>query len=83
MLRDSFLIEVASGSLERAFVPNVISGITLYGDRKFEIMELFQMEVQPDPMAIGQSAIRAQACHCGAAIGVEYAEASHLVQGLV
>jgi N-acetylglucosamine malate deacetylase 1 len=75
--------EAAPIQPHRAFLPTVISDITPHLKRKIEIMNLFQTEIQPDPLPRGPSSIRALARHRGATIGVEYAEAFSLVREIM
>ena len=75
--------EAAPNAPDQAFLPNVFSDISSFGDHKIEIMSMYQTEIHPDPMPRGPSAIRAQARYRGAAIGVEYAEAFTLLRELV
>jgi LmbE family N-acetylglucosaminyl deacetylase len=72
--------EAAAPHHARAFIPSVYSDITLYIERKIEIMGLYESEAQPDLMPRGTSSIRALARFRGATIGVEYAEAFELVR---
>ena len=72
--------EAAPTHLDRAFLPNVLNDITPFIDRKIEIMQMYETEIQPEPMPRGSSAIRALARYRGATIGVEYAEAFMLVR---
>jgi LmbE family N-acetylglucosaminyl deacetylase len=65
-----------------AFVPNVYSDITDYIERKIEIMNMYETEVQVDPMPRSPSAIRAVARYRGAAINAGFAEAFTLLREL-
>ena len=62
------------------FVPNTYSDISPFLERKLEIMNLYESELQEDPFPRGPSAIRSLARLRGATIGVEYAEALMLVR---
>jgi len=75
--------EAAPPHLDRTFMPNVLSNIAPYIERKIEIMALYETEVQHDPLPRGPSAIRALARYRGATIGVEYAEAFMLIRELM
>lgn len=74
--------EAAPPQREGNFVPNVFSDISPFIDRKVEIMDLYQSEIQQDPMPRTASAIRALARYRGATIGVEHAEAFMLIREL-
>ena len=74
--------EAAAPNAETAFIPNVFSDITPYLDRKIEIMQMYETEIQPEPLPRGPSAIRGLARYRGATIGVEYAEAFSLIREL-
>ena len=75
--------EAAPHNLSQAFIPNIFCDVTPYIDRKIEIMELYQSEIQQDPMPRTASAIRALARYRGATAGMEYAEAFTLVLELM
>ena len=63
-----------------AFVPNVYNDITLYIERKIEIMNLYKTEMQSYPLPRENSAVKALARYRGAVVGVEYAEAFMLIR---
>jgi LmbE family N-acetylglucosaminyl deacetylase len=65
------------------FLPTVFSQITGFMDRKIEIMQLYETEIQPDPLPRGPSALRSFARFRGATVGVEYAEAFMLLRELI
>jgi LmbE family N-acetylglucosaminyl deacetylase len=67
---------------DKAFVPNAFSDITPHLERKIEIMDLYETEVQEDPMPRSPSAIRAVARYRGAAVNTGYAEAFTLLREL-
>jgi LmbE family N-acetylglucosaminyl deacetylase len=75
--------EAAPALPENAFFPNVFVDISPFMERKLEIMNLYQTELQPEPMPRSLSAIRAQARFRGATIGVEYAESFMLMREFV
>jgi LmbE family N-acetylglucosaminyl deacetylase len=75
--------EAAPPLPERTFVPNVFKDITPHIGRKIEIMQLYQTELQPDPLPRGPSAVKALARYRGAAIGAEYAEAFMLIREVI
>jgi len=75
--------EAAAPDHTRAFIPNVFNDITLYLERKIDIMALYESETHDDPMPRGPSSIRALARYRGAAIGVKYAEAFVLVREIL
>lgn len=64
----------------RAFIPNIYHNITPYVEKKIQIMDMYETEVQPDPFPRGPSALRALARYRGSTIGVEYAEAFMLIR---
>lgn len=72
--------EAAPPQFSRMFVPTVYHDITQYVDRKIEIMDLYETELQPDPYPRGPAAIRALARYRGATVGVDYAEAFMLIR---
>jgi N-acetylglucosamine malate deacetylase 1 len=61
------------------FSPNVFSDITLFLNKKIEIMRLYTDEIHEDPLPRGPEAIRALARFRGATVGVQYAEAFTLL----
>lgn len=65
------------------FVPNVYSDISSFLERKIEMVELYQSEVQLELLPRGASAVRAWARTRGATVGVQYAEALMLVRELL
>ena len=67
--------EAAYGFRPHTFVPNVYSDITPFLERKLEIMELYENQLQPDPMPRSLDSLRALARYRGAAVGLKYAEA--------
>ena len=74
--------EAAFGFRPHVFVPNVYSNITLFLERKLEIMALFGNQLQSEWLPRSPTSLRALARYRGAAIGVEYAEAFRLVRAV-
>ncbi len=72
--------EAAPAMANRMFLPTIYQDITPFMDRKIEIMNLYQTEIQPEPLPRSPSAIRALARFRGATIGVRYAEAFMLIR---
>jgi len=72
--------DAAPGIANHVFVPNVFSDIGKYIEQKLEIMNLYQSEIQIDPLPRGPAALRALARSRGATMGIEYAEAFMLVR---
>jgi LmbE family N-acetylglucosaminyl deacetylase len=75
--------DAAPARCDRMFVPTVLGDITLYIERKIEIMGLYHTEAQLDPFPRGPSAIRALARYRGSMISLEYAEAFMLIRELI
>ena len=75
--------EAAPPFPSKAFLPTIYHDISPYMDRKIEIMNLYQSEIQKEPLPRSPSAIYAQARFRGATIGVEYAEAFMLVREII
>lgn len=74
--------DAAPPFVENSFLPNVFVDVSSTLERKLEIMQLYQSEVQPAPLPRSSSAIQALARWRGATIGVEYAEAFMLIRGI-
>jgi LmbE family N-acetylglucosaminyl deacetylase len=72
--------DAAPPRLERAFVPNVFHDVSEQIERKLQVMDLYQSEVQQGSMPRSVEALRALARVRGAAIDVPYAEAFMLVR---
>lgn len=64
----------------RAFLPTVYRDISAQMERKIEVMNLYQTQLQAAYMPRHESAIRALGRYRGASIGVEYAEAFALIR---
>ena len=62
-----------------SFVPNVYVDITVFLDKKLEIMSMFKGEVQQEPWPRSLSSIKALARVRGSRAGVMYAEAFQLL----
>ena len=71
--------EFAPALQHNAFVPNVFNNITLYMEKKLEIMKLFTTEQMDEPFPRSLSTIEALARYRGSRIGVKYAEAFMLL----
>ncbi|WPC41035.1 PIG-L family deacetylase [Clostridium sp. JS66] len=65
---------------ENIFIPNVYSDITNFIDKKLEIMNIYESEVQKPPLPRSLDNIKALARYRGASCGVDYAEAFMLVR---
>ena len=72
--------EMAPPFPENIFVPNVYSDITDFIDKKLEIMNIYESEVQNPPLPRSLENIKALARYRGASCGVDYAEAFMLVR---
>ena len=72
--------EFAPSFPENIFMPNVFSDITDFIDKKLEIIQIYQSEVQNPPQPRSLENIRALARFRGASCGVDYAEAFMLVK---
>lgn len=62
------------------FTPNVFVDITLYMDKKIEIMEIFESEIHPHPFPRSIENIKALATLRGATAGCHYAESFMLLK---
>lgn len=71
--------EFAPALQHNTFVPNVFNNITLYMEKKLEIMKLFTTEQMDEPFPRSLSTIEALARYRGSRIGVKYAEAFMLL----
>lgn len=65
---------------ESAFMPNVYVDISNFLNRKLEIMELYETEMQSEPLPRTSSTIRALARYRGATVAVQYAESFMLLR---
>lgn len=72
--------EFAPSFPENIFMPNVFSDITDFIDKKLEIIQIYQSEVQNPPQPRSLENIRALARFRGASCGVDYAEAFMLIR---
>jgi LmbE family N-acetylglucosaminyl deacetylase len=61
-------------------VPNVLTDVTEFLEKKLEIMALYKSELQQFPLPRSLDSMRALARFRGATIGVEFAEAFMLVR---
>jgi len=75
--------DAATGWRHKNFVPNVYSDVCEFLERKLEIMNLFENQLQPEPLPRSSSSIRALARYRGATIGIEYAEAFSVVRQII
>lgn len=71
--------EFAPSIRNNVFVPNVFNDISIYMERKLQIMKLFTTEQMPEPLPRALSTIKALGRLRGSRIGVEYAEAFTLL----
>jgi LmbE family N-acetylglucosaminyl deacetylase len=71
--------EFAPALQENAFVPNCFVDVTLYLDKKIEILELYEIELMPDPLPRSMHAVRGLAAFRGSRIGVKFAESFTLI----
>lgn len=72
--------EFAPALPEKAFIPNYYVDVTGYMDRKLEIMEVFESELEAHPFPRSLENIKALAHFRGASVGVGYAEAFQLIK---
>lgn len=72
--------EAAPPLPSRSFTPNCYVDITLYMNRKLDILKLYATELQPDPLPRSPETVRSLARFRGASVGVEYAEAFMLIR---
>jgi LmbE family N-acetylglucosaminyl deacetylase len=85
-VRAVYAYEVASSSewafqqFEPAFRPNVFVDITDTLEAKVAAMQLYESEARPFPHPRSPDALRAQARRWGATVGLEAAEAFHLIR---
>lgn len=71
--------EFAPAISGRSFLPNVYVDISVFLDRKLEIMQMYPKEIMEDPFPRSLSSIRALARIRGSRAGVMYAEAFQLL----
>ncbi len=72
--------EFAPALPEKAFIPNYYVDVTEYMDRKLEIMQVFESEIEAHPFPRSLENIKALAHFRGASVGVGYAEAFQLIK---
>lgn len=72
--------EMAPSLPENIFIPNVYSDITDFIDKKLEIMNIYESEVQEPPLPRSIDNIKSLARYRGASCGVNYAESFMLVR---
>jgi len=75
--------DAAFGWQRHTFAPNAFADITQHLERKLDIMELYENQLQPDPFPRSRESIRALARYRGATVAVQYAEAFHVVRELL
>ena len=71
--------EFAPAIANNTFSPNVFNDITLFIEKKSEIMKLFTTEQMEEPLPRALSSLKALARFRGRRIGVKYAEAFQLL----
>lgn len=64
---------------ENAFLPNLFVDISMYMEKKLEIMSVYESEVMVDNLPRSINAIKALASYRGSRIGVNYAESFMLL----
>lgn len=74
--------EIALPLPENTFISNVFSDISEYLEKKLEIMNLFDSEIQSPPMPRSLENIRALARYRGSTISVNYAESFMLLRDI-
>jgi LmbE family N-acetylglucosaminyl deacetylase len=72
--------EFAPALAEKVFLPNYFVDITIYLDKKNEIMKIFESELGQHPFPRSLENIKALAHFRGASVGVQYAEAFQLLK---
>lgn len=72
--------EFAPALSERAFLPNYFVDISLYFDRKAELLMVYESEIGHHPFPRNLKNLEALAIFRGASVGVEYAEAFQLLK---
>lgn len=72
--------EIAPSLPENIFIPNVYSDITDFIDKKIDIMNIYDSEVQQTPLPRSLDNIKALARYRGASCGVDFAEAFMLIR---
>jgi N-acetylglucosamine malate deacetylase 1 len=68
---------------ENVFIPNVFVDISLYFEKKMQIMSLFESELLPAPMTRSLDSIKALHRYRGSQCNVQYAEAFMLIKELI
>jgi len=88
VVKDIYAFEVASSTewafqqFQPAFRPNVFVDITATLETKLRGMALYESEARAFPHPRSAEALRVQARHWGAVVGVEYAEAFELIRSI-
>ena len=72
--------EFAPSTKEDSFIPNVFVDISEHIDKKIEIMQVFDSEMEEHPSPRSERNLRALGTFRGAMAGCEYAEAFVLLK---
>lgn len=72
--------DVMPALVENAFIPNAFSDITDYIDKKLEILELYDSEIQEPPFPRSIENVRALARYRGSSVNKLYAEAFMMIK---
>lgn len=72
--------EFALSTKEDSFIPNVFVDISIFLDKKIEIMKIFESEIEEHPFPRSERNIKALATLRGATAGCEYAESFMLLK---
>ena len=72
--------EFAPSTQNDNFVPNIFVDISLYIDKKIEIMKTFKSEIAKHPFPRSETNIKALAAFRGASCGCDYAESFMLLK---
>ena len=72
--------EFAPSTKEDSFIPNVFTDISLFIDKKIEIMKVFESEIEDHPFPRSEKNIRALAAYRGAISNCNYAESFMLLK---
>jgi len=72
--------EFAPNLIHNSFCPNVFVDITKYIEKKIEIMNVYQSEIDKHPFPRSKKNIKALATYRGASCGSEYAESFMLLK---
>ena len=72
--------EFAPSTKEDSFAPNVFVDISKYVDKKIELMNIYENEMDKHPFPRSEKNIRALATYRGATLGCDYAESFMLLK---